>query len=282
MVGTTIGVTPISGALGAEVAGVDLAGSLGNDAFAAVHAALLEHLVLYFPDQRLAPEDLMAFGRRFGELIVHPFLPHLDDHAEVMIVDKKEELRINIGNGWHSDMSFLAEPLLATAIHARVTPRSGGDTLFTNMYAAYDALSAGMKRLLDGLTAVHDYRDDFRRAARNGRTSVDAATIEAAHEVYPPAEHPVVRTHPETGRKALYVNRLFTSHFGGMTREESRPLLGFLFEHSVRPEFTCRLRWQPQGLALWDNRCTQHYAINDYHGHRRLMQRVTIKGDRPV
>ncbi|MFQ5959477.1 MAG: TauD/TfdA dioxygenase family protein, partial [Alphaproteobacteria bacterium] len=278
MASATIEVTPISGALGAEVAGVDLAGPLGNEAFAAVHAALLEHLLLYFPDQRLSPEGLMAFGRRFGELIVHPFLPHLDDHAEVMLVDKKEESRINTGNGWHTDMSFLAEPPMGTALHARITPPFGGDTLFANMYAAYDALTGGMKRLLAGLTAVHDFRDDFRRAARNGRTSVDEAAIEAAHEAYPPAEHPVVRTHPESGRKALYVNRLFTSHFKGMTRAESRPLLDFLFEHSVRPEFVCRLRWQPRALALWDNRCTQHYAINDYHGRRRLMHRVTIKG----
>jgi len=282
MPATAIDIQSVAGALGAEVRGADLARPLDAATVAAVHAAFLDHGVLFFPDQSLSVDTLMAFGRRFGDLLVHPFLPHDDEHPEVMVLDKAPEARGNIGNGWHTDMSFLAEPPAATALFSLIVPEAGGDTLFADMYAAHDALSEGMRTMLGGLTAVHDYRADFRHAAGRGITSVDAAAIEAAHDDYPPAVHPVLRTHPETRRKALYVNRLFTQRFDGMSEEESRPILDYLFDHLARPEFTCRHRWAPGTLALWDNRRAQHYAINDYFGHRRLMHRVTITGDRPI
>ncbi len=271
----------MAGALGAEIVGVDLSRPLDNAAASAIHAAFLDRQVLYFPDQQLDDDGLVGFGRRFGELIAHPFLPHAEGRPEVMAVHKAADAAVNVGGSWHSDMSFLDEPPLGSALHARIVPPAGGDTLFASMYAAYDALSDGMKRLLDGLDAVHDHAERFGAAARLGKTRVNEEAVEAARKTIPPATHPVVRTHPETGRKALYVNPIFTMHFAGMTRDESRPLLDFLCEHAVRPEFTCRIRWRAGGLALWDNRCTQHYAINDYHGHRRLMHRVTIAGDRP-
>ena len=277
----TIEVRRVAGALGAEVTGVDLTRPLGNQRFAELRQAFLEHLVLVFRDQEMSPDDLKEFSRRFGDLQCHSFLPSLAGHPEIIVVDKKADAAFNIGNGWHSDMSFLGEPPLGSALHARITPPVGGDTLFANMYAAYETLSEGMRNLLDGLWAVHDYRENFRRAAREGITSVDEDRVVAAHEDFPPVEHPVVRTHPETGRKALYVNSYFTMCFRGMTREESEPLLRFLFAHATKPEFVCRLRWTDDSLALWDNRCTQHFAINDYLGHRRLMHRATIRGNRP-
>jgi taurine dioxygenase len=276
-----ITVHPIAGALGAEVSEIDLSRPLSEDAFAEVRRALLEHLVLFFPEQRIPPAALTAFGQRFGTLNVHPFLPNMPEHPKVIVIDKTEDRKTNVGNGWHSDMSFLEEPPLGSMLHAQITPPYGGDTLFASMYLAYEALSDGMRRLLDGLSAVHDYNRIFREAVRQGRARVSEAELEAARKDYPPVVHPVVRTHPETGRKLLFVNRFFTSHLKDLTEEESRPLLEFLFDHAAKPEFTCRYRWTPHAIAFWDNRCTQHYALNDYHGFRRLMHRVTINGDRP-
>ena len=274
-------VKPVSGALGAEVTGVDLSRPLDEDTFDGIHAAFLEHLVLFFPDQHLDPAALIAFGRKFGELDIHPFLPNLEDHPEIVLLQKKETADTNVGNGWHSDLSFLETPPVGSILYALNVPPYGGDTLFANMYLVYESLSDGLKQMLGGRFAVHDYTRIFLEAARLGRTKASAEDIEAASENIPPVEHPIFRTHPETGRKLLYVNPFFTSHFKDMTPDESRPLLEYLYQQTAKPEFTCRYRWRDNTVALWDNRCTQHYAVNDYHGHRRTMHRITIRGDRP-
>ncbi|MDE3001411.1 MAG: TauD/TfdA family dioxygenase [Gemmatimonadota bacterium] len=274
-------VRPIAGALGAEISGVDLSAPLDDASFADIHAAYLEHLVLFFPDQRLDPEALIALGRRFGELEAHPFLPNLKDHPEVVLLQKKETAETNVGNGWHSDMSFLETPPAGSVLYALDVPPYGGDTLFANMYLVHDSLSDGLKQMLGGRSAIHDYTRVFLEAARRGRTSASMEDIEAARDEMPPVEHPVFRTHPETGRKLLYVNPFFTSHLKDISPDESRPILEYLYQQTAKPESTCRYRWREHTVALWDNRCTQHYAVNDYHGHRRTMHRITIRGDRP-
>jgi taurine dioxygenase len=276
-------VRPISGALGAEVFGVDLAEPMGDNLFQAVRQAFLDHCVLFFRDQTLSTDQQKAFACRFGPLNIHPFVnPGAD--PEVLEVVKEPTERYNFGGNWHSDVSFQSEPPLGSMLYALEAPSYGGDTLFLSMYRAYETLSDGMKRLLDGLTAIHSaakpYGPDaeaygFRRDLKTMkvRLSEDAQAAEC--------EHPVVRTHPETGRKALFVSRTFTLRFKDMTEEETAPLLDFLVDHAVRPENMCRFRWTPGAVAFWDNRCTMHYAVNDYHGQRRHMRRVTVDGDRP-
>ncbi len=276
-------VEPIAGALGAEISGVDLGRTLPDETWDQIRRAFLEHQVVFFRDQRLDPERLKVFGRRFGTLNVHPFVKPLDGHPEVLPIIKEKTDRANFGGGWHSDMSFLPEPVMGSILYAIETPARGGDTLWANQYLAYERLSPGMQRLLDGMVAVHSAASQYGpdgESARNNpkRKGMEVAVTESA-EIE--TEHPVVRTHPETGRKALYVNRPFTVRFKDMTRRESRPLLEFLFEHATREEFTCRFRWTDDAVAFWDNRCTQHYALNDYSGQRRHMHRVTIDGDRP-
>ena len=282
----SITVHPVSPALGAEVAGVDLSRRLGAEEFDAVHRALLDHGVVFLRDQEVQPRDLVDFAARFGPLNVHPMMKPLDGYPAILEIVKNPEDRHNFGGSWHTDLSYLGRPALASLLYAREIPPVGGDTLFASMYLAYEALSDGLKGLLSGLRAVHDtrriYTPDAQR--RLGGTIGDAASMrrnrpEDQHEE---AVHPVVRTHPETGRRALYVNCNFTSRFEDMTEAESTPLLDFLFTHLQRPEFTCRFRWTEGAVALWDNRCTQHYALNDYHGYRRVMHRVSIEGDRPA
>ncbi len=275
-------INPISGALGAEITGVDLSRSLDDHIFTEIQEAFLKYLVLFFPDQHIGPDELKAFGSRFGELDIHPFLPNLKDHPEIVVLEKKEAADTNVGNGWHSDMSFLEIPPLGSILYALSVPPYGGDTLFANMYLVYESFSEGLKDVIDGRYAVHDYARIFRESARHGRTKVSTEEIESAREKIPPIEHPIFRTHPETGRKLLYGNSFFTSHFKDMTPEESRPLLEYFYRQTATPEFTCRYRWRQNTVALWDNRCTQHYAINDYQGHYRYMHRITISGDRPV
>jgi taurine dioxygenase len=274
----SITVRPIAGALGAEISGVDLSGPLDDDTVAALRSAWLEHLVVFFHDQHLGPEALLTLARRFGEVIEYPFVKGLDEHPEIIPVLKLEHERVNFGGIWHSDTAYLEVPPMASMLIAREVPPAGGDTLFASMYLAYETLSAGLRRVLEGLAAVNSSAKADVTRTREDRTK-DRPRAEARTEYM--ATHPVVRVHPETGRKALYVNVAHTVRFEGMTEEESAPLLEYLFRHQVRPEFTCRFRWRPGSIALWDNRCTQHNPINDYHGHRRLMHRVTLAGDRP-
>jgi len=275
---TSIRVHPIAGALGAEVSGVDLAKELSDDTVAAIRRAWLEHLVIFFRDQDLSPAQFLAFGRRFGDPIEYPFVKGLDEFPEIIPVLKLEQERVNFGGIWHSDTAYLAVPPMASMLVAREVPEAGGDTLFANMYLAYDWLSAGMKRVLDGLVAVNSSANADVSRTREDRMKDSART--GAREEYV-AAHPVVRVHPETGRRALYVNVAHTVRFEGMTPEESAPILEYLYRHQVRPELTCRFRWRPGSLAFWDNRCAQHNAINDYQGHRRLLHRITLAGEKP-
>lgn len=276
-----LSIEPVAGALGAEIHGVDLGGELSNAAFDQIHQAFLTHQVIFFRDQTgFTPERQKAFARRFGTLNVHPYVAGMPGHPELLEIIKEPEDKLNFGGGWHSDMSFLEAPALGSILYAVEVPPYGGDTLFASQTRAYDALSDGMKRMLEGLTAVHSASREYsaQGASAQSRTSMQAKTADDAPEY----AHPVVRTHPETGRKGLYVNPAFTLRFSGMTRRESRPLLDFLFEHSRDERFTCRFRWQAGSVAFWDNRCCWHYALNDYPGHRRHMRRATVNGDRPV
>jgi len=271
-------VLPIAGGLGAEIAGIDLARAPSAAAVDAVRRVWLEHLVVFFRDQTLAPADFQAFARRLGTPVEYPFVTGIDGYPEIIEVTKLPHETVNFGGIWHSDTVYLDRPPMATMLVAREVPPYGGDTLFANMYAAYEALSPGMQRLLDGVRAVHSSALADVSKTREDRIRDRGAGDD--HEYV--AEHPVVRTHPETGRKALYVNVAHTVRFADMTEDESRPLLRFLFEHSVRPEFTCRFRWRVGSVALWDNRCVMHNPVNDYHGHKRAMHRISLAGDVPV
>jgi taurine dioxygenase len=273
-----IEVRPLAGALGAEIFGVELAGDLSKEMVAAIRRVWLDHLVVFFRDQPLPPDRFLQFARCFGEAIEYPFIKGIEGFPEITPVIKLENERLNFGGLWHSDTVYLDEPPMATMLVAREVPPLGGDTLFASMYLAYETLSEGMKGLLEGLVAVNSSAKADVTRTREDRMR-DGARPDAKKQFV--AEHPVVRTHPETGRKALYVNHGHTVRFKDMTEEESAPILNYLFQHLTRPEFTCRFRWQPDSIAFWDNRCTQHNPINDYHGFRRVMHRVTLAGDRP-
>ena len=272
-------IEPVAGALGAEVSGVDLTQPLADDDIAAIRRAWLDHGVIFFRDQPLGPGALLGFGRRFGGVVEYPFVRGIEGFPEVIAVVKLEHERINFGGVWHSDTTYLECPPMGSMLVAREVPAAGGDTLFANMYLAYETLSPAMQRMLLPLRGVSSSKKADVTRTREDRVR-DSARGEAGKKEYL-AEHPVVRTHPETGRKALYVNVAHTTRFVGMSEEESAPLLEFLFKHQIRPEFTCRFRWQPGSLAFWDNRCVQHNPINDYHGHRRVMHRITLAGDKP-
>ncbi len=271
-------IRPLSGAIGAEICGVNLSRPLDGEMLAAIRRAWLDHLVIFFRDQALPPEALLDFARAIGVPVEYPFVNGLDGFPEITPVVKLEHERVNFGGIWHSDTAYLATPPMGTMLIAREVPPTGGDTLFANMYLAYEALSAGMRGLLDRLVGINSSRKADASKTREDRMR-DGAPASARSQYE--AEHPVVRTHPETGRKALYVNLGHTVRFRDMTEAESAPLLRFLFAHQTRPEFTCRFDWQVGSLALWDNRCVQHNPINDYHGFRRVMHRVTLAGDRP-
>ncbi|MEQ1752783.1 MAG: TauD/TfdA family dioxygenase [Micropepsaceae bacterium] len=280
----TVKVRQVSGALGAELSGVDLGSDLGAAGLGEIRQALLDHCVIFFRDQVMTPDQQLAFARRFGVISIHPYGPQVPGFPEVMRVFKEKDDKVNFGGGWHSDMTFLEKPPLGSILYAKEVPPQGGDTMFANQYMAYDALSSGMKKTVDALNAVHSANaqygvDGLSEASRhNDMRSMKPKTSEDAKaEIV----HPVVRVHPETGRRALYVNVGFTQRFDGWTKDESRPLLRWLYEHCAKPEFTCRFSWTKNAVAFWDNRCTQHYALNDYHGYRREMHRVTVEGDRP-
>ncbi len=277
----SIDIQPVAGALGAEISGIDLSGDLSNAEFDAVHQAFLDHQVIFFRDQHdLQPDAHKAFASRFGSLNVHPYVAGMESHPEILEIIKEPDEKLNFGGGWHSDMSFLEEPALGSILHAIEVPPYGGDTLFASQTAAYEALSPGMKAMLEDLTAIHSASREYssKGASAQARQSMQAQQADDAPEY----EHPVVRTHPETGRKGLYINPAFTLRFKDMTTRESRPLLEYLFAHSREERFTCRFRWSKGAVAFWDNRCCWHYALNDYQGFRRHMRRVTVNGDRPV
>jgi taurine dioxygenase len=274
-----ITVEPLSGTVGARVRGIELSRALDEGTVAEIWRAFLDHHVLFFRDQDLSPEAQMRFGRRFGELDTHPFVEGMDAYPEVIEVVTEPDDRFNFGGGWHSDVSFLDEPDLGSILYAVDIPTVGGDTLFANQHAAYDALSETMKRLLDGLVATHSAGPQYSEGGYSTRSkAIKTKSADTAARI---VGHPLVRSHPETGRKALYVNQAFTIGIEGMRREESAALLRFLFNHAVQEPFTCRFRWSPGSVAMWDNRSVQHYALFDYRGQRRHMRRITIRGDRP-
>ena len=269
---STLRVEPVSPVIGAEVLGVDLAGPLDETTLDGLTAALAQHLVLFFRDQHLTLEQHKALGRRFGELHLHPAAPKDDEHPEVLVVHADEKVSFVAGELWHSDVSCDTEPPMGSILRIVEVPSSGGDTLFASMYAAFDALSDRMRQLLCGLTAVHEGEQYYRN--RYGSGNLRDTT-------HPVAEHPVVRTHPITGRHALFVNEGFTTRLKDLPLSESDALLAFLFKHCANPAFQCRFHWQPHSIAFWDNRCAQHLAIWDYYPEVRHGYRVTIKGDRP-
>ena len=275
-----LSVKPIAGAIGAEIHGVDLSrDDLSDATVAGIRRAWLDHGVVFFRDQDLPPARFLAVARGFGEVIEYPFIKGLPEVPQVIPVVKLEHERVNFGGVWHSDTAYLDAPPMATMLIAREVPPHGGDTLFASGAAAYEALSDGMKALLAGLRAVNTSAKADVSRTREDRVR-DGGRDDTRRQIYE-AEHPAVRTHPETGRKALYVNDGHTARFAGMTEAESAGLLDYLFRHQVRPEFTCRFAWRPASIAFWDNRCALHNPVNDYHGFRRVMHRVTLAGDRP-
>ncbi len=275
---STIDVRPITGSIGAEISGVNLAEELSSAAIADIRQALLDHLVIFLRDQDITPAQQLAFVSRFGEPDIYPFVKGLEDYPQITPILKLPDETINFGGVWHSDTVYQPTPPMATILYAKELPPTGGDTLFANQYQAYESLSAPLRKILDGLTAVNSAAKGSAAHTRSSRIA-DAGTGLAAEVME--AEHPVIRTHPETGRKALYVNTGHTVCFKGMTETESAPILNFLYQHQIKPEFCCRFAWAPGSLAFWDNRCAQHYPVNDYHGHTRLLHRITLKGDKP-
>ena len=271
-----IEVQPVAGALGAEIRGVNLAASLPDEVVAEIRRAFLDHLAIFFRDQKLTSQEQLAFASSFGEPMEYPQLKGLPEAPMITPVVKLEHEQVNFGGVWHSDTTYLTRPPMASMLYAVELPPYGGDTIFANQYLAYETLSDGLRRTLDSLVGVNTSAKADASKTREER--LRSAGVEMKVLV---GEHPVVRTHPETGRRALYVNVGHTSHFKGWTEEESRPLLDYLFHHQVRIEFTWRFQWQPGSLAFWDNRCAQHNAVNDYAGFRRIMHRVTLAGDVP-
>ncbi len=272
----TIQIKPVSPAIGAEVRGIDLSQPISNQQFSEIHDAFTRHQVLFFRDQpELEPETQVAFGRMFGELHTHPAAPTHPDHPEIFVTHTHKDSKIANGNAWHTDVSCDERPPLGTMLQLHQLPSCGGDTLFASMYAAYDALSDKMKEILSGLTAMHESEHIYR-----GRYSDRG--VDDSGKTFPSAEHPVIRTHPVSGKQAIYVNRAFTTRIKGLRRPESDALLNMLFTHMERPEFFVRWRWHENDLAFWDNRCTQHFAMWDYWPEERRGHRVTVLGERPV
>jgi taurine dioxygenase len=271
-------IVPVTVEIGAEVRGVDLRKPLAAEEVRALQRALADHLVLFFRDQHLTPEQHLAVGRAFGELDPAPFGPKHEKHPEITVLDQVQP-RGQGADNWHTDNTFMTAPPLGSILRAIELPGVGGDTCFASMYAAWEALSAPMQEFLSGLRAVHDLTRTLGRAIRDG--NAPGADLAKMQREWPPVEHPVARRHPVTGRKALFVNGNFTSHLVGLEPAESDALLRMLFEHVRSPDFQCRFRWEPGSVAFWDNRCAQHYGVPDY-GERRLMHRVTLAGDRPV
>ncbi|GGU49842.1 taurine dioxygenase [Pseudomonas laurentiana] len=272
-------ITPLSPALGAQISGIDLSVEISVEQRDAIEQALLKHQVLFFRDQPLTPDQQARFAARFGDLHIHPIYPNVPETPQVLVLDTAvTDVRDNAV--WHTDVTFLATPAMGAVLSAKQLPAYGGDTLWASGIAAFEALSAPLRQMLDGLTATHDFTQSF-PLERFGTTAEDRERWEATRRNNPPLSHPVVRTHPVSGRKALFVNEGFTTRINELSEAESKALLALLFAHATRPEFTIRWRWQENDVAFWDNRVTQHYAVDDYRPQRRVMHRATILGDAP-
>ncbi|MCH9805950.1 TauD/TfdA family dioxygenase [bacterium] len=274
----------MTGSFGADIHGLDLSQALDGATTAAIEAAFADHSVLAFRDQQLTVDQLEAFALQFGSFGDTPFITPLDDHPNVLaVVREADEAGALFGGSWHSDWSFQHAPPSATILYGHEVPPAGGDTVFTNQYLAYETLSDGMKRMLDGLNAIHSAQRSYGPQGVFGRPDPKAAMhIQGGEEALARQTHPIVRTHPVTGRKLLFINDVYTIGIEDMNGPESKALLGYLLEHSKQVSFLCRVRWQPGTLTMWDNRCVQHHAINDYPGQRREMYRVTLAGEVPV
>jgi taurine dioxygenase len=268
---------PLAGALGAEVSGIDLREPIGDETFSALESGLLQHQVLFFREQRIDPAHHRALARRFGEPVAHPAYPHVEGFPEINILESTPDRPTKIDT-WHTDMTFLERPPLGSILRARIVPGHGGDTMFASLFGAYAALSDRMQRYLDGLFALHSFAHGFRHSlAEPGGWERLGEAVRAN----PPVRHPIVRTHPGSGRRALFVNRLFTTHIEGLSEAESDAVLAFLFGHLETPEHSCRFRWREDSIAFWDNRATLHRPVNDFFPAHRRMERITIGGDRP-
>lgn len=273
----------LCGAGGAEVRGLDLSKPLAPETLTALRRALADHCVLFFRDQKLEPDSQKTFARQFGPLAETPFIKPLEGHPEMMRVVREpdEKKKLNFGGRWHSDLTFQVEPVLGTVLYSRESPAVGGDTIWTNQMLAFDALSPRMQRMLESLTVMHSAKRSYGPQGTYADDDLKGMRINASELALKETPHPCVRTHPENGRKILFINWVYAIRFQDMTEEESTPLLEFLNRHSQRPEFQIRFRWTKGALAFWDNRSTQHLAVNDYAGYRRVMDRVTIAGDKP-
>jgi len=278
---SNIEIHPVSGNIGAEITGVDLSQPLDTAAFDAIHQAFMDHLVIFFRDQDITPEQHVAFGRQFGELHLHPYIPSLEGFPEVLNLESSDDGPGEMSyqsNVWHTDLTFTQEPTLASILRGVKIPEAGGDTMFLNLYIALESLSPSMQAFLADKIAVHNIvatmPPDFMEQDWAPKQ------LERLHQTTPAVEHPMVRTHPVTKRKCLFVNRHFTSHIKDLSRAESEAILNFLYNHIEQPEFQVRFHWEKNSIAMWDNRCTQHYAVNDYRS-KRIMHRVTVCGDRP-
>jgi len=272
-------VQPVAGALGAEILGINLADDLDEKTVSQIRQTLNDYLVIFFRDQDITPDQHLAFAKRFGRPVAYPLVKGVEGFPEIVPVVKLEHEIVNFGGLWHSDTTYKQEPPLGSILLARELPPYGGDTLFSNMYLAYEQLSDGMKNLLVGLKAINSSENPKAKATRQARLDDNAKT---PPDTVLEAVHPVVRTHPGTGRKALFVNPGHTVRFENMSEAESAPILQYLYEQQIRPELTCRFVWQPGSIAFWDNRACQHNPINDYHGYKRLMHRITLAGEKPV
>lgn len=280
----TMELRPLAGALGVEIYGIDLHEWDNQAMWAELRRAFLDHQVIAIRGQNLSPEDQMNVGRFFGEPCFYPFAKGMDGYPHMTRTVKEPADRDNFGSDWHTDTCYLQEPPRATLLYAVETPPKGGDTLYTSTSAAYEALTEAMRKMLSGVIGVNSAGLKHKRGgdrsahhARIGNMTVQKAADAEQYE----ARHPIVRTHPDTGRKALYLSALHTIRFDGMTEHESRPIIQMLNDHCIEPEFTCRVRWEPGQLTIWDNRCVLHNAINDYHGYRREMRRLTVGPERP-
>ena len=269
-------INPASGSIGAEIGGVDLSEDLSDAVFSEIRQTFIEHGLIFFRNQELTPDDHLRFAKRWGEININRFFAKVEGHEQIAEVKKDTDQEINIGGAWHTDHSYDQIPAMGSILLARETPKTGGDTLFANMYRAYESLSDGLKGTLESMNACHSSRHVF--GAYTGYAEASNQRIGNPELATQDAIHPVIITHPESKRKALYVNPEFTVNFEGWTKEESQPLLNYLTEHSTRPENITRFNWAPGSLAFWDNRCTWHFALNDYPGEKRLMHRITVEG----